>query len=58
MQARRQEVAGGQLPPMVFVFVCLFVLVSSVTYGDDDNTPTPFCHFAPPPKQTPNAAPE
>ena len=39
-QARRQGggQGGGQLPPMVLPFL---FLVSSVTYGDDDNTPTP-----------------
>ena len=41
-QARRQGVAGGHAPPLWFW--PFFLLVSSVTYGDDDNTPTPLCN--------------
>ena len=30
-------------PPPCFSFLFFFWLVSSVMYGDDDNTPTPLC---------------
>ena len=42
-QARSASGGGrGQFPPLPFfwLFFFLFWLVSSVTYGDDDNTPT------------------
>ena len=32
---------GFGLLVFCFCFFCFFLLVSSVTYGDDDNTPTP-----------------